>query len=351
MKINEMIRKLRLENNLTQEQVANYLGVTAPAVNKWEKGTSYPDITLLPALARLLDTDLNTLLSFQEDLTKQEVTMLLNQASEVMEQEGFEAGYSFVMRKLKEYPTCDSLILGMAMLLDGAWMICGNTEEYAETYKAQIESLYARAAKGKNAAVVAQAQEILISKRIERGEFEEAQKLLLAMPDESPVDKKQIQAKLLRAQGKTAEAAKLTEEKLLSAVYGIHTVMLTLMETAIQENRMEDAQYIADVYRESAKIFDLWEYNSYLAHFELYSASKQRVKCLKVLIPMLKSLARKWHLNESPLYRHIHCKDDGDGKKLQKMLMQLILADREASFLKDSPELQEFIAELNPSES
>ena len=54
MKINETIRQRRIERNLTQEQVANYLGVTAPAVNKWEKGTSYPDITTLPALARIL---------------------------------------------------------------------------------------------------------------------------------------------------------------------------------------------------------------------------------------------------------------------------------------------------------
>ena len=45
MKINETIRQRHIERNLTQEQVANYLGVTAPAVNKWEKGT-YPDITL-----------------------------------------------------------------------------------------------------------------------------------------------------------------------------------------------------------------------------------------------------------------------------------------------------------------
>ena len=55
MKINEIIRQRRIERNLTQEQVANYLGVTAPAVNKWEKGTSYPDITILPALARILE--------------------------------------------------------------------------------------------------------------------------------------------------------------------------------------------------------------------------------------------------------------------------------------------------------
>ncbi len=75
MKINEIIRERRLLKKLTQEQVANYLGVTTPAVNKWEKGISYPDITLLPALARVLDTDLNTLLSFKDDLTKQEISL------------------------------------------------------------------------------------------------------------------------------------------------------------------------------------------------------------------------------------------------------------------------------------
>lgn len=35
-----MIKKLRIENNYTQEQIANLLGVSTPAVNKWEKGIS-----------------------------------------------------------------------------------------------------------------------------------------------------------------------------------------------------------------------------------------------------------------------------------------------------------------------
>ena len=63
MKINEVIRQRRKELGLTQDRVAELLGVSAPAVNKWENGNSYPDITLLPPLARLLKTDLNTLLS------------------------------------------------------------------------------------------------------------------------------------------------------------------------------------------------------------------------------------------------------------------------------------------------
>lgn len=85
MKINDIIRQKRLEKGFTQEQVANYLGVTTPAVSKWETGATYPDIVLLPALARLLDTDLNTLLSFQENLSDKEVALFLNKVTETVE--------------------------------------------------------------------------------------------------------------------------------------------------------------------------------------------------------------------------------------------------------------------------
>lgn len=59
MDIGKKIRKHRKAAGLTQEQVAGYLGVSAPAVNKWERGSNYPDISVLPALARLFHTDLN----------------------------------------------------------------------------------------------------------------------------------------------------------------------------------------------------------------------------------------------------------------------------------------------------
>ena len=92
MKINETIRSRRKQLGLTQEQVANRLGVTATAVYKWESASCYPDITLLPALARLLGVDLNTLLCFQEDLTDEEIAAFANEAVEKMQQEGFAAG-------------------------------------------------------------------------------------------------------------------------------------------------------------------------------------------------------------------------------------------------------------------
>jgi len=91
MKINEIIKKKRQEQNLTQENVAKYLGVSTPAVNKWEKGVSYPDITLLPALARLLKTDLNTLLSFKEDLTDNEIGNFANDLATTIQKKGLSS--------------------------------------------------------------------------------------------------------------------------------------------------------------------------------------------------------------------------------------------------------------------
>ena len=66
MQIGEIIRKYRKEKNMTQEDMANRLGVTAPAVNKWENGKTMQDIMLLSTIARLLGISLDTLLSFRE---------------------------------------------------------------------------------------------------------------------------------------------------------------------------------------------------------------------------------------------------------------------------------------------
>ncbi len=51
MSIGSVIRKYRKEAGMTQEEMANRLGVTTPAVNKWENGNSNPDIELLAPIA------------------------------------------------------------------------------------------------------------------------------------------------------------------------------------------------------------------------------------------------------------------------------------------------------------
>ena len=55
MRIGEQIKNYRKTARLTQEQVANYLGVSTPAVNKWEKGSNMPDISILVDIADYYD--------------------------------------------------------------------------------------------------------------------------------------------------------------------------------------------------------------------------------------------------------------------------------------------------------
>lgn len=61
MSLSDQIKQLRLEQNLTQEQLATKLGVSAQAVSKWETSETYPDGALLVPLATALGTSLDTL--------------------------------------------------------------------------------------------------------------------------------------------------------------------------------------------------------------------------------------------------------------------------------------------------
>lgn len=89
MQIGETIRKYRKERNMTQEEMAKRLGVTPPAVNKWENGNSYPDIMLLAPIARLLDISVDTLLSFRGELTDEEIRQIMSEADEKFKNDSY----------------------------------------------------------------------------------------------------------------------------------------------------------------------------------------------------------------------------------------------------------------------
>lgn len=61
LKLGENLKKFRLQRELTQEQLADVLGVSAQAVSRWENGTTYPDITLLPTIASYFEITLDEL--------------------------------------------------------------------------------------------------------------------------------------------------------------------------------------------------------------------------------------------------------------------------------------------------
>lgn len=65
MTIGRNIRRLRQNKGMTQEQLAEKLGISAQAVSKWEKEIAYPDILLLPVLADEFEVSINELMDFK----------------------------------------------------------------------------------------------------------------------------------------------------------------------------------------------------------------------------------------------------------------------------------------------
>ena len=70
MKLGRNILCLRRERGITQDELAEYLGVSKSAVSKWETGNSYPDILLLPQLASLFNISVDQLIGYEPQLTR-----------------------------------------------------------------------------------------------------------------------------------------------------------------------------------------------------------------------------------------------------------------------------------------
>ena len=70
LEFGEKVRSLRTERGLTQEKLADFLGVSFQAVSKWERGDTVPDIYMLPSIASFFGVTTDYLLSYDVNKEK-----------------------------------------------------------------------------------------------------------------------------------------------------------------------------------------------------------------------------------------------------------------------------------------
>ncbi|MBE5977731.1 MAG: helix-turn-helix domain-containing protein [Paenibacillaceae bacterium] len=325
MPLNSVIREKRKEAGLTQEEMADYLGVSAPAVSKWEKGSTSPDITLLPALARLLKIDINTLLCFDTEPDKEEVSQICKEIVEVIHKKGFETGFLLTLEKIREYPTCGHFIHTAAVLLQGAMLMAAMSTVEKKKYSSQIISLYEQAAKYGDEQTRRQANFMLASYYTRMGESDKAQKLLDLLPEQNDIDKRPLMAEILITQGKTEKAGELLERRLLMSVQEIQLLLMKLSDIALKEGHPQDATIISERSARLAELFCLQEYDTYIAPLQTAIDQKNVSESITLLNSMLTSLIHPGKLDNTLLYRHIKIPDQT--KDIRKKMIKVILSE------------------------
>lgn len=107
------IKEYRLKKSYTQEQLAYELGVSSQTVSRWETGTTYPDIVMLPIIAALFDTSIDNLMGYAKECSTKEREEF---SAEVTNLETSEKILRY-REMLQKYPNDVYLQFGLANLL------------------------------------------------------------------------------------------------------------------------------------------------------------------------------------------------------------------------------------------
>ena len=351
MRINEQIRRYRKEAGLTQEQIANYLGVSTPAVNKWEKGTTFPDVALLPALARLLKIDLDTLFDFHETLTDVEINAFSRELA-ALSHDSLDQAFEMARQKIQEYPQSDELAYAAASILNACLVLSPMEKEKREKYESMVVHWLEQAAGSQNNDIRNAAIYILLGKATQAEDSDKAAALLDQLPNQK-IDKTPFEVNILMQQGKLDEAAVLLESRLLQGITYGQAYFLRLMELEMKCGQPEKARQIAGIIEKLVLLLGLWNYGAGVSRLQIALCEKDIEGSLAAIRETMKAVETPWELSDSPLFYRIARKKDKDlgkyfkdvGKSFIPAFLSELKTSAEYDFLRDNPEFQEILTQ------
>ena len=109
IKLGEKIRNLRKQKNVSQEVLAQVLGVSFQAVSKWETGATMPDVALIPAIASFFGVSTDELFDFNLLEQEQKIMKLCREAANYRDVDPAKSE-AMLREGLKQYPGNDIIL-------------------------------------------------------------------------------------------------------------------------------------------------------------------------------------------------------------------------------------------------
>lgn len=298
--IGQTIRLLRKQKNMTQEALARDLGVSIAAVSKWESGRSYPDIALLPAIARSLQTSIDNLFAFSTALAPDELERIFLQCAQEFDKGPFAQAYALCVSYLDRYPDDIALKLHIGTLIP--MYISGAAKEEEQEYLEAAITLCRPAASSNDPKLRALAQRMLTAIYLKSGKLDLAEEQVRACMDERDGEADPTLAVIYLKRGETQKAEEMYQRCLLRGVHDCQTALLGLAGIARTTRHLERFLRYQNSIVHIAQMFELrnmpgMQLNAYHSLVQYYKEQLQEDALLDALTGFVECAAA-W--NEKP---------------------------------------------------
>ena len=109
IKIGAKIKSLRKKADVTLDRLAEYLGVTAQAISRWEGEICYPDIEILPAIADFFNVSLDELIGMNQEQKEKKINEYIEKASNKQFEGDFAGAVAVYREAVSHYPSSHNL--------------------------------------------------------------------------------------------------------------------------------------------------------------------------------------------------------------------------------------------------
>lgn len=293
MRLSLPIAQARKKLHMTQDEVADALGVSHVAVSKWERGVSYPDITLLPAIARLFHMSMDDLFSYQERLTNEEAEALTKQVLENFQFMSLQEALSKCKDIMKQYPNDLQLMKTVGSSL---WrgLLYAKSEEGMMPVILYAQELLLKVKNSDDKRMHDQACASLSQLYLMQDKMEEALQVLDEIEEEH-IDAQQLKAGIYLNQKKYEEAKELYEGIMLKNILNVRMCMMGISSMALIK---KDGETVLKTVEQIAALLKLFQIQIPLANEYLQCASvciekQDRERAKMYLKKSLQSLSMK----------------------------------------------------------
>lgn len=348
LNIGERILRLRKEKNITQEQLANMVGVSSGAVSKWETGNSTPDILLLSPLARALNTTPDSLLSFRRELSEDEVNNIKKELTDIFLYRDYESGEEKAREYLNEYPNSVYLKLTIAGLINMYAMMAGDSsDEFVKSKMKYSLSLSYEVVESREPKYTPHALFLIASIEMTLENLEESERAFKELSS-SFIDPMVLYPSLLLRQGKYREAEKLCQGMLLSYLNQSIVMMSILSSVSKKEGDYKKAAFYLDAVNRIEGMFKIGLSSGAFKYCQLYIETGEKELAAKWFKSYVKGIiSSEYDYHSNPYFENIELEINPEGQKIvRKKLLESLVDNPELKVLEGIQDYEDAVREL-----